>query len=176
MESRRNSRMSQFRFDEKTSFAMRLIARQRNQKLTAAVSNAIRQAATHLDLGGHSWLDLYDDHEGICLLLCLACPTYQPSPEQYAVAASLQTLFAPQPPTKTAIKIKRMRSSVCGVYQNRGSPNEKQTKRRCRVCCGAHGLYFERSSPSRAPRGPQMDQPGTGGGTARARRVKCAPM
>lgn len=82
MESRRNSRMSQFRFDEKTSFAMRLIARQRNQKLTAAVSNAIRQAATHLDLGGHSWLDLYDEHEGICLLLCLACPTYQPSPEE----------------------------------------------------------------------------------------------
>lgn len=82
MERRTNSKQSQYRLDDKTRFALKLIAHQKRQTDTAVVVHALRQAATLLDLGGFTWADLYDEHEGMRLLKCLACPTYETTPDE----------------------------------------------------------------------------------------------
>lgn len=64
-----------YRFDERTKFAVRLLARQTRKTMQGAIADAIQQAAARLDLGGFVWSDIYDDDEAIAALKLLTVPT-----------------------------------------------------------------------------------------------------
>lgn len=89
MEKRGNVKLTQFRFDPKTRWAIELIAHQRGPEATAtsAVRKAIHDAAARLNLGGHRWDELYDDEEGVRILRCLAIPEYELSDDEEELRA-----------------------------------------------------------------------------------------
>lgn len=64
-----------YRFEAPTKFAVGLLARQHRTTLQGALDMAARAAAERLDLAGRVWMDLYDEHPGVCLLLVVTTQT-----------------------------------------------------------------------------------------------------
>lgn len=64
-----------YRFDERTRFAVKLLARQTRKNMQAAIADAIHQAAARLDLAGFVWSDLYDEDEAVAALKLLSIST-----------------------------------------------------------------------------------------------------
>lgn len=86
MANRRN-RGVLFHLEEKTRFALKLIANQRRTTQTATVTDALTESAKTLDLGGYSWQSLWDPNPAIREMKCLVCPAYRRTDEQEELLA-----------------------------------------------------------------------------------------